>query len=180
MNCLRRSRIFLPYDLEQLNVDFFFFTGLQVLLRGGNYEWMIRHKILWKGIVGMTIITIGIAGITAVLLAVQMKGVRGEYATYLSIAAGCFLFFYGITKLQTVLDALRRVQDFIQISPLYLATLLKMTGISYVAEFSSGICRDAGYGAIGKQIEIFGKLSILAVSMPIVLALLETLERFQP
>ena len=53
-----------------------------------------------------------------------------------------------------------------------------MTGISYVAEFSSGICRDAGYGAIGKQIEIFGKLSILAVSMPIVLALLETLERF--
>ena len=126
----------------------------------------------------MTIITIGIAGITAVLLAVQIKGVQGEYATYLAVATGCFLFFYGITKLQTVLDALRRVQDFIQISPLYLATLLKMTGISYVAEFSSGICRDAGYGAIGKQIEIFGKLSILAVSMPIVLALLETLERF--
>ena len=126
----------------------------------------------------MTIITIGIAGITAVLLAVQMKGVKGEYATYLAVATGCFLFFYGITKLQTVLDALRRVQEFIQISPLYLATLLKMTGISYVAEFSSGICRDAGYGAIGKQIEIFGKLSILAVSMPIVLALLETLERF--
>ncbi len=139
-----------------------------------------KYKISWEGIREMTIVTIGIAGITAVLLAVQMKGVRGEYATYLSIAAGCFLFFYGITKLQTVLDALRRVQDFIQISPLYLATLLKMTGISYVAEFSSGICRDAGYGAIGKQIEIFGKLSILAVSMPIVLALLETLERFQP
>ena len=127
----------------------------------------------------MTIITIGIAGITAVLLAVQMKSVKGEYAAYLAVATGCFLFFYGITKLETVLDALRRVQDFIQISPLYLTTLLKMTGISYVAEFSAGICRDAGYGAIGKQIEIFGKLSILAVSMPILLALLETLERFQ-
>ncbi len=60
----------------------------------------------------------------------------------------------------------------------YLATLLKMTGITYLAEFSSGICKDAGYGAIGSQIEIFGKLSILAVSMPIVLALLETMQGF--
>ena len=55
---------------------------------------------------------------------------------------------------------------------------MKMIGIAYVAEFSSGICRDAGYGSIGTQIEIFGKLSILAVSMPVVLALLETMEGF--
>ena len=35
-----------------------------------------------------------------------------------------------------------------------------------------------GYGAVGTQIEIFGKLSILAVSMPVVLALMETLQGF--
>ena len=53
-----------------------------------------------------------------------------------------------------------------------------MIGITYIAEFSAGICKDAGYGALGTQIEIFGKLSILAVSMPILLALLETLKVF--
>ena len=47
-----------------------------------------------------------------------------------------------------------------------------------MAEFSSGICRDAGYGAIGNQIEVFGRLTILAVSMPIVLALMEVLQGF--
>ena len=31
---------------------------------------------------------------------------------------------------------------------------------------------------VGTQIEIFGKLSILAVSMPVVLALMETLQGF--
>ena len=56
--------------------------------------------------------------------------------------------------------------------------LIKMIGIAYVAEFASGICRDAGFSSIGVQIEVFGKLSILAVSMPVVLALLETLEGF--
>lgn len=126
----------------------------------------------------MTIVTIGIVGITAVLLAVQMKSMKGEYGTYLAAAAGCFIFFYGMAKMQTIFDTIRRVQNMIQVNPIYLTTLLKMTGITYIAEFSAGICKDAGYGAIGNQIEIFGKLSILAVSMPIVLALLETMEGF--
>ena len=55
---------------------------------------------------------------------------------------------------------------------------MKMVGITYVAEFTSGICKDAGFGALGGQIEIFGKLSILAISTPILLALLETLQVF--
>lgn len=126
----------------------------------------------------MTIITIAIVGITAVMLAVQMKGVKGEYSTYLAATAGCFIFFYGIAKLETILDAMKKIQDFIQINQVYLNTLLKMTGITYIAEFAAGICKDAGYGAIAGQIEIFGKLSILAVSMPIMLALIETLQGF--
>ena len=126
----------------------------------------------------MTVITIGIVGITAVMLAVEMKNMKGEYGVYLVMAAGCFIFFYGVSKMETIFDAMRRVQEFIKINQVYLSTLIKMTGITYIAEFSSGICKDAGYGAIGNQIEIFGKLSILAVSMPIVLALMETLQEF--
>lgn len=126
----------------------------------------------------MTVITIGIVGITAVLLAVQFKGVKSEYGTYLAAAAGCFIFFYGVSKLESIMDAMKQLQEFIHINRVYLTTLLKMAGITYIAEFASGICKDAGYGAIGSQIEIFGKLSILAVSMPILLALMETLQGF--
>lgn len=125
----------------------------------------------------MTVITIGVAGMITVMLAVQMKGIKGEYATYVAAAGGCLIFFYGVGKLETILDAMRQIQEMVRINRIYLTTLLKITGITYIAEFASGICRDAGYGAIGSQIEIFGKLSILAVSMPIVLALLETLQR---
>ncbi|HIT64848.1 MAG TPA: stage III sporulation protein AD [Candidatus Ventrimonas merdavium] len=126
----------------------------------------------------MTVITIGIVGMTAVLLAVQMKSTKGEYGIYLVMAAGCFIFFYGVSKMETILDAMDRLQEMLRLNRVYLSTLMKMTGITYIAEFCSGICKDAGYGAIGSQIEIFGKLSILAVSMPIVLALMETLQRF--
>lgn len=128
----------------------------------------------------MTIVSIGIIGITAVLLANQLKAVKSEYAVYMTAAAGCLVFFYGILKLETVLDCVKKIRDMIAVHPVYLTTLMKMTGVTYIAEFSSGICKDAGYGALAGQIEIFARLSVLALSMPIVLALLQTLQEFFP
>lgn len=126
----------------------------------------------------MTIVAIGAAAVAVILMAVQMKSILGEYAVYMVMAAGCFIFFYGTGKLAVILDTLRQIQSYINIDNVYLGTFLKMIGITYVAEFTSGICRDAGYGALGNQIEIFGKLSILGISMPVLLALFGVLERF--
>ena len=69
-------------------------------------------------------------------------------------------------------------QDMIRINPVYLNTLLKMTGITYIVEFASGICKDAGYQTIAGQIETFAKLTILALGMPVLTALLETVREF--
>lgn len=126
----------------------------------------------------MTVVTIAVIGIVAVLLAVSFKGMKGEYGTFLVLAAGFFIFFYGIGKLTSILDTMKEIQSYIKINNIYLSTLIKMIGITYIAEFAAGICKDAGYGAVGTQIEIFGKLSVLAVSMPILLALIETLQVF--
>ncbi len=126
----------------------------------------------------MSIISASVLGIIAVLLAIWMKGTRSEYGVYLVMAAGLLLFFFGTGKMKLILSAARQIQDYIGINSIYLTTLLKLAGITYIAEFASGICKDAGYGAMGSQIEIFAKLSILAVSMPVVLALLETLKGF--
>ena len=126
----------------------------------------------------MSVLTIGILGLAGALLAVELKGLKGEYGIYLVAAVGLVIFFYGITKLKTVIETIRQVQSYIRLNRMYLEVLLKMIGITYIAEFSSGICKDAGYGSLGSQIEIFGKLSVLAVSMPILLALLDTVQQF--
>ena len=56
--------------------------------------------------------------------------------------------------------------------------LLKMLGIAYVAEFASSICKDAGHQSISGMIELFAKLSIVALSIPGLMFLIETLEQF--
>lgn len=122
--------------------------------------------------------TAAAVGIIAVLTAVQFKSRGMEFGIYVILAAGVLIFFYSAGKLRIILEAVRQIQSCIQMNQAYLTALLKMAGITYIAELASGLCRDAGYSSMGTQIEMFGKLSILAVSVPIVLALFETLESF--
>ena len=126
----------------------------------------------------MTIIQAAVLGITAVALAVQLKPLRQEYSVYLILAAGLVIGFLSISRLELILDTVRAIGSQIRVKNIYLGTLLKMVGITYIAEFDSGICRDAGFSALGTQVEMFGKLSILAVSAPVLQALLETLQVF--
>lgn len=126
----------------------------------------------------MTMIQTAVLGITAVALAVQVKALRPEYSIYMILAAGLVIAFLGVSRLEVILETVRTIGSLIKVKQVYLGTLLKMVGITYIAEFASGMCRDAGFGALGTQIEMFGKLSILAVSTPVLLALVETLQRF--
>ena len=80
--------------------------------------------------------------------------------------------------IELILDTAKTIGAYIGVKHVYLGTLLKMIGITYIAEFSDNICKDAGYSALATQIEMFGKLAILAVSAPVLLALLETIQRF--
>lgn len=126
----------------------------------------------------MDMIKIAMIGLAAVLLAMQVKVGRPEYEIFLTMAACLCIFFFLVTKLQIVLNAINQIQNYIRLDSRYVAILLKMIGITYVAEFSSSLCRDAGYQAVAGQIELFGKLSILVSSMPVLLALLETISQF--
>ena len=117
----------------------------------------------------MAVVQAALLGLTAVLLAAQLKPLKPEYAVYLVLAASIGVGFLGLARLGVLLDTLREIGNGIRIRHVYLAALFKMAGITYIAEFTSGICKDAGYSAVGTQVEMVGKLAILAVSAPVVL-----------
>ena len=126
----------------------------------------------------MGIIQIGAIGVLGAILAIQFKSGKSEYGVYISIALSLLIFFSIVGRLETIVQIIRGIGEKIQIKSTYIIALLKMLGVTYVAEFSSAICKDAGYQTIAQQIEIFSKLTILALSMPILLALLETIQAF--
>ena len=118
---------------------------------------------------------IALLGIVTVLIALLFKNVKSEYAIFISLSGCILIFFAGFHELENIVNGIRQLLAYIALPKGYVAILFKILGITYLAEFSSNLCKDAGHGTIGSQIELVGKLTILCVSMPVLMALLETI-----
>lgn len=126
----------------------------------------------------MNSIQIALFGVVGTLLALQFKSGKSEYGIYVSLAVSLFLFLCMLSRLEIFVQTVKKIADYIKLDVGQMSILLKMAGVTYVAEFASGICKDAGYQNIAVQIEIFTKLTILAIGMPVLLALLELIGDF--
>ena len=126
----------------------------------------------------MNMVQIGMIGVLGALLAIQFKGGKTEYGIYMSVAVSIVLFLCIVDRLEIFVQTINEISRYISMDTGYLSTMLKMIGITYISEFSSSICKDTGYQTIAVQIEVFSKLTILAMGMPILLALLETIQEF--
>lgn len=126
----------------------------------------------------MNSIQIALFGVVGTLLALQFKSGKSEYGIYVSLAVSLFLFLCILSRLEIFVRTVKKIADYIKLDAGQMSILLKMAGVTYVAEFASGICKDAGYQNIAVQIEIFTKLTILAIGMPVLLALLELIGDF--
>ncbi|MCM1308757.1 MAG: stage III sporulation AC/AD family protein [Butyrivibrio sp.] len=123
----------------------------------------------------MDIIRVAVIGMAGIFLSIMLKSSKSEYAHIASFAVAAAIFAYVTARVGTIVEAVKSFAAYVDIEQKYIVILLKMTGITYVAEFAASLCRDAGHQAIASQIEIFAKLSLLAVSLPVVTALLDTI-----
>ena len=126
----------------------------------------------------MNSIQIALLGVVGTLLALQFKSGKSEYGIYVSLAVSLFLFLCMLSRLEIFVQTVKKIADYIKLDAGQMSILLKMAGVTYVAEFASGVCKDAGYQNIAVQIEIFTKLTILAIGMPVLLSLLELIGDF--
>lgn len=116
-------------------------------------------------------------GIIASLTAMKLKAIRPEIAMVIGFSASMILAVYGLREMKQVLDVFETIRSYSGIPKSYFQILLKLIGISFLCEFTSNICKDAGQASIGKQIEFVGKLAILVVSVPIFKGLLQTVQK---
>lgn len=126
----------------------------------------------------MDIVKISLLGVCGVILGFFLKGTRPEYVTFVTMGIGMIILGLAVGKIQYLFEMLNRLKASLPLDSSYFTALIKMIGITYIGQFSAGICKDAGHQATGAQIELFCKLSIMVLSMPILLAILETIEEF--
>jgi len=124
------------------------------------------------------LIKVGFLGIAGVLLAIQFRGSKPEYATYIGLAVSIIIFCFSMRQMETITGQFMKIRSYLSGSEEYLSILFRLIGITYICEFSSDICRDAGYQAVAGQIEVLGKLVVMFAGLPILFAVIEQIQSF--
>lgn len=122
---------------------------------------------------------IGIALIST-FLALIIKEQKPNFAFLLIVFVGCTIFLFLIDKIYAIIHMLEKLAVNAKVNMVYIETILKIIGIAYIAEFASQITKDAGQGAIASKIEMAGKILILAMAIPILTVLIETILQLIP
>lgn len=121
----------------------------------------------------MSLAALSMVSVIAVLIAIKLNKINGEYSTLISIGACLFIIGFTITRLKGLVDYLEQILDYIHLDIVYFEIIMKMLGIAYICEFSSCICKDAGYSAVASQIELAGRVSMIAISVPVLFSVID-------
>ena len=87
-------------------------------------------------------VAVALIGIGAALLALQLKEMKPEYSGYLALAAGVLIFAFAISQIHLIVETILKIQSYVNLDSGYVGTLIKIIGITYIAEFGADVCRD--------------------------------------
>jgi stage III sporulation protein AD len=125
----------------------------------------------------MEIVKIVGIGLTAGMLIVLVRQKKPELALGLSIATSIFLFLVMVVKVLQVVDFLQMLGARAKVDATHMSTVLKIIGIAYLTDFGSQVLTDAGEKAVASKVEMAGKMIIILLAVPIMLAILDTVLR---
>lgn len=125
----------------------------------------------------MEIVKIAMFGICGVLLAVILKNSGSQVYVVISMAVSIIIMLYVAAKLAGIISQISYIKKYITVGEEYIGLLIKIIGITYITQFASDICRDNGYSVVAGQIEMFCRIAVAALSMPLVLVLFETVAK---
>ncbi len=125
----------------------------------------------------MEIVQIAGLGLVAGILIILIRQNRPELALLLSMVAGAIVFLTVLPKIASLVGVIEELAFKSQVSGYYLGTVLKIIGVAYIAEFSAQVLRDAKEDSVAHWVELAGKVLIMVMAVPIIVAILETVSR---
>ncbi len=121
----------------------------------------------------MNFYTIVAVGFVGVITALTIKDYNKSFGMLISVATTILILLMilpSASNIYTVISDIAYKVD--GNNNFYIKELFKIIGVSYLADISAELCKDAGEAAIGIKIELAGKFFVIMIGTPIIMDLL--------
>ena len=127
----------------------------------------------------MNVVSICMISLVGIITYVVIKAVKPEYSLFIIVVLS-LLFLGWMVEIFAEMEArISEISVDLEKNKSFYKILFKIMGITYLCEFSSGICKDAGVASVATQIEILGKMLVLLSGIPIIISVIEVINELK-
>lgn len=110
--------------------------------------------------------------IIGAVIATLLKQYCREQAVFSSIAVCVLVVMAVITCISPIAEKMALLFEQTQLDMSYLQTLWKAVGICYMTGIAADLCRDSGEQALTSVAELWGRIALLLLTLPMMDSLL--------
>lgn len=103
----------------------------------------------------------------ALIVCIIFKNIKSEYSLLVRIAVTVMVSILSLALITPLFNFIDEISQNTVIYN-YLPILIKALGIALLVQITADICTDAGEISLGERIELFGKVQILVISIPLI------------
>ena len=112
-----------------------------------------------------------ILSLICAFIIMYLKYSKSELSDVALIASSILILYLSFDYVINTFEVIKKIISITGISEEYYKIILKVVSISYVLEFSSSTIEDMGLKSLSNKVIFVGKLFILTVSSPLLIAI---------
>lgn len=105
--------------------------------------------------------------LTALIINIVLKNYSKEFTFLINIVCTIIIFTLISKDLKGIVDRVTSISNEISVLLPYIKIMLKILGISMIAQLLSDLCRDNGENTLANQTELSAKIIILVTALPL-------------
>lgn len=116
--------------------------------------------------------------IAGALLAVLLKQYCREQSMMLSLGVCIIVFAGAVSIISPVMERLILLFTQSGLDESYILLVFKATAICFITQITSDLCRDSGENAVASVMELWGRISVMLISVPLIESIVESITDF--
>ena len=115
----------------------------------------------------MNVISIVGAAVCISVLTLCVKQLRPEIGQVITIGASVVIMGIVVIYATQAISSIKELAAYSAAASEYVEPIIKITGIAYITQLGTELCRDAGENSLAGRVEMAGKVAICAITIPI-------------
>ena len=103
--------------------------------------------------------------LTALIINIVLKNYSREFTLFVNLVCAVIIFSIIANDLKSIIDKVVSLTDSVSVISPYIKIMLKILGISMLAQLLSDLCRDNGENTLANQTELSAKIINIMTGM---------------